>query len=70
MRSQADLFANRLRNEYPEDDTAQISRAFELCFFRKPTTTESQAAAKLIASSGLDSLCLMLFNANEFFYVD
>lgn len=70
MRSQADLFANRLKNECPGDEMAQISRAFELCFFRKPTSAESQAAAKLIASSGLESLCLMLFNANEFFYVD
>ncbi|MEY4566521.1 MAG: hypothetical protein RLY14_1491 [Planctomycetota bacterium] len=70
MRSQADLFANRLKNECPDDEMAQISRAFELCFFRKPSAAESQAATKLIASSGLESLCLMLFNANEFFYVD
>jgi hypothetical protein len=70
MRSQADLFANRLRSECPEEVTAQISRAFELCFCRQPTLAESQAASKLIASSGLESFCLMLFNANEFFYVD
>lgn len=67
---QSGYFAQRLETDRPADRAAQIERAFQLAFGRHPAKTESTAAMELIEKGGLPQLCRMLFNANEFVYVD
>jgi hypothetical protein len=70
MRDQALRFADRLRLECGDDREKQINTAFELAFLRRPSERELSAATKLLEHSDLATLCLMLFNANEFIFVD
>ncbi len=67
---QADFFAGRLKADTGGDVAAQVRRAFRLAFGRAPTNEECAAATKLVRAHGLPALCLALFNANEFVYVD
>ena len=54
------------------DPKAQIRRAYELAFTRSPTQAELENALQFVATSesGLAGLCRVLFNSNEFIYVD
>ncbi|HVJ79798.1 MAG TPA: DUF1553 domain-containing protein, partial [Planctomycetia bacterium] len=70
MRSQAERFAKRVKEEVGEDPGKSADRAFALALSRPPTREEADAAAELVKSAGLPALCLMLFNLNEFVYVD
>ena len=70
MLRQSGYFADRVQAEAGDDPTAQVTRAFQLAFGRKPTDTEATAAESLVRSRGLPQLCRMLLNANEFVYVD
>ena len=70
MRDQARRFAERLKQEEPDGLQDQIELAFQLCFNRNPAVDETEAARMLIAETGLDVFCLVLFNANEFIFVD
>jgi hypothetical protein len=85
-REQADAFARRLRKECGPEPEAAIARAWRLAFGRAATPAETERAstflrtrtAALEGQSGtasapeaaLAELCLALFNANEFVYVD
>ena len=70
MLQQAGYFAERVKEEAGNDVTAQINRAFDLAFGRLPTPQEAASATDLLSAGGLTQLCRMLFNANEFVYVD
>ncbi len=63
-------FAERLQHESPGDAAAQVRRAYALAFARQPADDEAAFAAKYVADHGLAEFCLVLFNANEFMYVD
>ena len=67
---QVDRFAMRLQREVGDRAEAQAERAIRLAFGRKPTQTEIANAARLVQSAGLFQLCRILFNTNEFVYVD
>jgi hypothetical protein len=67
---QSDRFAMRLQREVGDRAEAQAERASRLAFGRKPTQTEIANAARLVQSAGLFQLCRILFNTNEFVYVD
>jgi hypothetical protein len=67
---QADFFAERLKIERPNDEVAQIARAFELAFGRTADEEEIAAAKQLVQEHGLPSLCRALLNANELLYVE
>lgn len=67
---QSHWFAQRLDQEQPSAREAQIERAFWLAFGRSPSRAEAVAAKDLIEKAGLPQLCRVLFNANEFVYVD
>ena len=47
-----------------------VQRAFQICLARNPSETEAAAAVSLCGSHGVQELCRMLFNTNEFSYVD
>ena len=49
---------------------AQVCQAFLLAFDRDPDQVEVEESVKLIESHGLPALCRVLFNSNEFLYVD
>ncbi len=68
--AQADFFAERLRHEAGDDQSAQVKWAFLLAFGRAPTDKERDGGVALVRDHGLAALCRALFNANEFLYVD
>jgi hypothetical protein len=73
-REQASAFAKRLRRECGDRPEDQTARAWLLAFGRPITQREAERArAFLLAREGeaaLAELCLALFNANEFVFVD
>ncbi len=64
MLQQAGYFAERIAGEHA------IERVFALAFARQPTLDERRAAEALVRKEGLAQLCRMIFNSNEFIYVD
>ncbi len=76
----AGQFAERLRREAGPDPAAQIERAFRLALCRKPTSDERHRALALLeawqtedgltAAEALRHFCLLIYNLNEFVYVD
>ena len=61
-------FAARVRKEATGVE-AQVSRAFELAFGRRPDQREMDDSRSLVERHGLESLCWGLFNTSEFLYV-
>ena len=70
MRKSAAAFAHRLRQEAGDQIDGQIDRAYKLAFGRDVTEQERESARRFAAENGLDELCLVIFNSNEFLYVD
>jgi hypothetical protein len=69
-RVQAVAFARRLIHECGDDSERIIARAWLSAFGRPPARAEIQRALSFLKSRPLADLCLALFNANEFIYVD
>ncbi len=71
-REQAAAFADRLRRACGDNPDQQINHAWRLAFGRTPTVAEIERARSFLArrDGALAELCLALFNANEFLYVD
>ncbi|MFM8803019.1 MAG: DUF1553 domain-containing protein, partial [Planctomycetia bacterium] len=67
---QAGHFAERLEREAGADPRAQIRRAYSLALAREPDEAEAAAAVAVVQSAGLVQFCRMLFNTNEYVYVD
>jgi hypothetical protein len=69
MVRQSELFAERLRrtSAYPEQ---QVAAAYRLAFGRPATAAERAALAGYARRHGLANACRLLFNANEFLFVD
>jgi hypothetical protein len=70
MEKCAARFAERLRKEAGDEPREQIERAYRLAYGRAPAKKERALARPFIAEYGLEQFCLVLFNANEFLYVD
>ena len=66
----SDTWAERIADEAGEDITAQIRRAYQLAYQRDPTAEELPALETFVTNSTLAALCRVLFNSNEFLYVD
>jgi hypothetical protein len=66
----ADALSDRIRMEVGENAEAQVDRAFELCFGRSPELDEAPGCREFVSRHGLPALARVLFNANEFVYVD
>ena len=67
---EADRLADRLRHEAGPDAARQIDRAYRLCLARKAQPDEIVSASRFVAERGLAPFCRVLFNSNEFVYVD
>ena len=71
MLEQAKRFAARLRFEFPEkNDEAMAIRVFELALSRKPTPDEAQTVRRYAEKHGWENACRVIFNLNEFSFVD
>ena len=62
-------FAVRLEREASDLDN-RMQRAFQLTLARDPTPEEQQALASLATQFGLANACRVLFNLNEFIFID
>ena len=67
---QAGHFASRLLAKDGEDHRGQVDAGWRLALGRSPTSVERQTAVDFLRRNSLQQLCLMLFNMNEFVYVD
>jgi hypothetical protein len=80
LQEQAAAFAARVEGEVPHDRMAQILTAFQLALCRLPTESEQARAEQFVAdlqqdfgasrSSALTQFCLLLYNMNEFLYLE
>jgi hypothetical protein len=70
MERNAAAWAGRLARHAPDDVREQIRRAHREAFARTVTPEEEAFAARFVAEHGLAQFCLVLFNANEFLYVE
>lgn len=61
-------FAARIRAEN-EDTEAQVQTAFQLALGREPQETELAAALIATQQAGVETLCRVLFNTNEFLFL-
>jgi hypothetical protein len=66
---QCEHFAARLERDRAKLDE-QINRAFELALARRPADTERDRLAAHARKHGLASACRVLFNSNEFMFID
>ena len=69
MVRQAEHFAERLK-AISDDPARQIAAAYELALSRPPTTDEIETLMRYMARHGLANACRVLFNSNEFVFVD
>lgn len=67
---QAKHFADRLRREAGDDRGKQIERAYLLALGRPPSPTERTALLEFLERESLQQMCRVVFNLNEFVYVD
>jgi hypothetical protein len=66
---QAAAFARRLEREC-DNESGRVARAWLLAFGRPITPPEAARATEFLREGNLTELCLALFNANEFIYLD
>ncbi len=69
MLKQSEFLAGRLRNE-KHDLSPQVARGFVLILGRPPTSTELASVEAHARKYGLAQTCRLLFNTNEFAFVD
>lgn len=63
-------FADRIRRDAGDDVPKQIQRAFALAYNRLPDADENAELFSFVDKYGLAPLCRVIFNSNEFLYVD
>ena len=63
-------FADRVRDDAGQDPSGIVRRAVELAWHRQPNRDERMAFEPFVRDHGLESFCRVLFNSNEFLYVD
>ncbi len=66
----SEAFAERLRAEAGADVERQIRRAYELAYNRSANDREIALVRPFVAKHGLAALCRVIFNSNEFIYLE
>ena len=66
---QSENFAERL-GKLAKDPAGQVEAGFRLALGRAPSSEESQLLVPFVKKEGLPSFCRVLFNSNEFFFID
>ena len=67
---QAETFATRLRDGTGDASADLVEAGWRMALGRSPNPDERKTALDYLERSTLPSFCLMLFNTNEFIYVD
>jgi hypothetical protein len=65
----SDWLARRIEREH-EEVTAQVARAVELAWLRPPSKDEQLRFVAYTRKHGMPAFCRILFNSNEFLFVD
>jgi hypothetical protein len=66
----ANKCAARLESEAGSESAEQVKRLFQLAYGRSPDAEELSAATGFVSENGLPALCRVVFNSNEFLYID
>jgi cytochrome c553 len=66
----AGRFAGRVKMDVGDDPYLQARRAYELAYSRSPAASEWPEITRFVKHYGLAALCRVIFNSNEFIYVD
>ncbi len=66
---QAECFAERL-GKMAKSPVDQVKAGYRLALGRAPTSAETSVLVPLLEKEGLPTFCRVLFNTNEFFFVD
>lgn len=66
----ADRFANHIEGSAEANTKAQSREAYHHAFGRAPSASELEATEAYIQQHGLPAFCRVIFNSNEFLYVD
>ena len=69
MLQQAEFYAQRLQRER-QDIQGQIERAYQLALARPPSPLERELLAAYAKKHGLSNACRVIWNLNEFLFVD
>jgi hypothetical protein len=67
---QARYFAERLRREAGDDPARQVDLAYRLALARPARTAEIATMVEFLQREPLEQMCRVIFNLNEFAYVD
>ena len=67
---QAQHLADRLRREAGQDAVKQIDLAYRLALVRPPKPGETRVMLDFLQRESLEQMCRVIFNLNEFAYVD
>jgi hypothetical protein len=67
---QAKHFAERVREQAGDDPDAAIGAGWKIALGRLPAPEERQTILDYLRRNSLERLCLLIFNMNEFLYVD
>ena len=71
MEKCAERFADRVRREAGDDAGGQVERAWRLAFSRPPNDREARGRPVVRRERTASSaFCLVLFNANEFLFIN
>jgi hypothetical protein len=66
----ADAFAERVIQQADADAPAQVRATFRLAYGRDPAADELERLSRFVDDFGLPALCRVVFNSNEFLYVE
>jgi hypothetical protein len=66
----AEHFAERVSDEVGTAAGAQIDRVFELAYGRGASDDDMESGRAFVETHGLAAFCRIVFNSNEFLYVD
>jgi len=66
---QAEAFATRVQKEVGDDVKAQIRRVYEIALSRPPTAEETADVEPIVRTHGLETLCRVVLNSNEFLFL-
>ena len=70
MVTQANFFADRVRELAGSDVDQQVTTAYRIALGRSPTDEERTTIVEYARSHGLPNLCRVIFNLNEFMFID
>jgi uncharacterized protein DUF1553 len=68
--SMSEEFARRVEREAGADVEARVGLAYRIALGREPSDSERAVMKRVIGRQGLAGACRVIFNVNEFVFVD